>query len=171
MNAINKIENLEEWSPEKFIDFDVISENWYIYELEDKTIIRFKTVLTAIYDAVPAESETAVDGLRKAFFNMRLLSSVFSPKDIREKKGKVWSILELEKNIAHRNLMFRQLKDAGFAEYETAKSKLQIKTILKQVDKTSKFDALGNPAYIIRTENEVFVERKQILQEQTKSEE
>jgi len=167
---MSKSEKMGEFIPEKQIEFNVHSEKWHVYELEDKSTIRFKTVLIDIYDAGPAEGEMGAQGIRKAFFNMKLLSSVFSPKKMREKKGQVWPISELEKNIIKPNLMFRQLKDGGFAEYETSNSKLQIKTILRQVDRTSKFGSMGNPAYIIRTESEVLIEKKPTVNEQNESE-
>ena len=88
------------------------------------------------------------------------MSSVFSPKDIRGQKDKQHPLSELEKCKTDINLKFRQIKDGGFAEYQTKKSNLKVKTWLRQVDKTSLFDGLGNPAYIIRTESEVLIEPK-----------
>lgn len=149
-----------------YIDFDIINEKWHVYELEDDSIIRFKTVLTAIFDAGPAEEETGISGMRKAFFSARLLSSVFSPKDIRGKKGKSWSISELEKFKTQTNLKFRQIKDGGIAEYDTKNSIITIKSWLRQVDKTSKFDGFGNPAYIIRTESQILTVKKPSTQKE-----
>ena len=52
-------------------------------------------------------------------------------------------------------MKFRQLTDGGHAIYETEKTRLEIIHRVRQVDKTSKFDAKGMPAYIVRSESQI----------------
>lgn len=145
----------------ELVDFDVIRENWHAYELEDNSIVRIKNVLMSITDEGPAnEKEAGEYGLRKYGFGINLLSTIHSPKHLRSPIGKVWSVSELEGFIIERNLKFKQTKDGGDAEYETKKSKIIITTHVSQVDKTSKFDKNGMPAYIIRAESLVIVAEK-----------
>lgn len=156
---------------EKLVDFDVIRENWHMYELEDGSVIRTKNVLMSIIDAGPSdENEASAVGMRKYGFGARLLNVILSPKHLRGPKGKTLPVSELEKLTVQRNLKFRQIKDGGRAEYETKNSKISISTRVKQVDKTSKFDQNGMPAYIVRTEHEILMfEKPQKEQEETKT--
>ena len=115
----------------------------------------------SIIDAGPLdEKETGESGLRKIGFGMKILHVVHSPKHLRSSKGKVRSISELEKFIVQRNLKFRRIKDGGNCKYETDKSKLIVRTHVTQVDKTSKFDQNGMPAYIVRIESEILTSPK-----------
>jgi len=154
---------------EELVPFDVIRENWHVYELEDDSVIRIKNVLMSIIDAGPADEEAGVPGLRKFGFGLKLLTVTHSPKHLRHSGGKTWSLSELEEFIVQPNLKFRQIEDGGNSEYRTKKSQISISTRLKQVDKTSKFAQNGMPAYIIRTENEIMLAEKPEKQEKTKT--
>jgi hypothetical protein len=158
---------------EELVDFDVIRENWHVYELEDDTIVRTRNTLMSIIDAGPLdEKETGKSGLRKIGFGMKILHVVHSPKHLRSSKGKVRSISELEKFIVQPNLKFRQIKDGGNSEYRTKKNQRQIiiSTRVKRVDKTSKHDQNGMPAYIIRIESEILiVDKPEKKQKETKT--
>lgn len=161
MNHLSESKRALEKNHDELVDFDVISENWHVHELEDDTIIRTKNVLTAIIDSGPATNEKAgVPGMRKLGFGSKLMIVSHSPRHLRGKKDKAWSVPELEKFIVQRNLKFRQIKDGGKAEYRTKKMQIITLTRVKQVDKTSKFNQNGMPAYIVRTESEVLVAEK-----------
>jgi len=158
---LSKSEKASEKDDEELVDFEVVRENWHVYELEDDSIIRTRNVLLSIIDAGPAdETEAGAPGLRKYGFGMKLLNAIHSPKNLRGPKGKAWPVSELEKFIVQRNLKFRQIKDGGNSEYETKKFVITLLTRVRQVDKTSKFDQSGMPAYIIRTENEILLTDK-----------
>jgi hypothetical protein len=145
-------QGIEETKP---VDFDVMKENWSIYELEDDAAIRIKIVLTDL-----EETNQAGGKPNKLGFGARLLSTVFSPTAIKGEKGGVWNLKELEAAIIQSNLKFRLIKDGGPSEYETSKAKITIRHILRSVDKTSKFDQRGNPAYIIHGDSDILVESK-----------
>jgi hypothetical protein len=143
----------------KFVDFDVIKENWNEYELEDGSIIRTKNVLLSIVDVGPAgEKDKVVVGLRQGYFTLKFLAVIHSPENLRGPKDKVWEASELENYIVTKNLKFRQTKDGGNSEYTFKKTKVIVQTYIKQVDKTSKFGEDGMPAYIIRTEANILTE-------------
>ena len=161
VNRLSKSKKTSEKNHDELVDFDVIRENWNMYDLADDTVIRTKNVLMAIIDAGPAkESEASAPGMRKYGFGLKLLNVIHSPKHLRGSKGKASPVSELEKFIVERNLKFRQIKDGGNSEYETKKSKIIVSTRIRQVDKTSKFDENGMPAYIVRIESQILLAEK-----------
>lgn len=171
MNQLSESEKTSEKEPDKLVNFDVIREDWHVYELEDDSIIRTKNALMTIIDAGPAdEKEAGAPGLRKYGFGLKLLNVVHSPRHLRGPKGKAWPVSELEKFIVERNLKFRQIIDAGNSEYETEKFKIIVSTRVRQVDKTSKFDMNGMPGYIVRTQSEILLgEKPEKKQEKTET--
>lgn len=171
MNQLSKSKKASEKDYGKLVDFDVIREDWHVYELEDNSIIRTKNVLMTVIDEGPAdEKEAGAPGLRKIGFGVKLLNVVHSPKHLRGRKGKVWSTSELEKSIVKHNLKFRQIKDGGKAKYETKKMEIIVLTRVNQVDKTSKFDQNRNPAYIVRIESQILMaEKPEKKQKKTKT--
>ncbi len=151
---------------EEIVDFDVIKENWHIYELEDDTTVRTKTVLMNILDGGPSEENPKI---HKYVLQAKLLNVVSSPNHLKGKKDKSWRVSELEKFITESNMKFRQLKDGGPAEYRTKKGIITVQSRIRQVDKTSKYDARGNPAYIIRAESVMLI--RNLDEEETESNE
>lgn len=132
---------------EELIPFVTKNEDWQVYELEDDTIIRTKFVLMTII----AYGEPNEKGLRLSRFGSQTLTVIYSPKDIRGPPDKTWTAEELEPFIIEKNLKFRQIHDAGIYQYKTEKSQFEVDYRIFQVDKTDKYDILGNPAYIVRT--------------------
>ena len=47
--------------------------------------------------------------------------------------------------------MFRLIKDGGINNYNTEKTNIQVENRVDRIDKTSKFDMDGMPAYIVRS--------------------
>ena len=137
----------------KYVDFDVVDENWSAYELEDDAIIRIKSVLMNIEELILNKNKKG-----KLNLGAQLLTTVYSSPSHKREEGKVWTVEELENAIIKPNMKFNTIKDGGSARYKTGKGLITIRHILKRIDKTSKFDIQGNPAYIIRSENEVLIE-------------
>ena len=52
---MSKTKKTPEKDYEELVDFDVIRENWHVYELEDDTIVRTKNTLMSIIDAGPLD--------------------------------------------------------------------------------------------------------------------
>jgi hypothetical protein len=155
---LSEIEKTPKTDHDKLVDFDVIKENWHAYELEDGSIIRTKNVLLSIVDVGPVdEKESAAVGARKGYFALKFLAVIHSPEHLRGPKDKAWEAPELEGYIVEKNLKFRQIKDGGNCEYSTKKTKITVQTYVRQIDKTSKFDLNGMPAYLIRTEANILI--------------
>lgn len=151
-------------SDKKYVDFDVIAENWSIYELEDKSILRTRTVLLSI-EKVDEGIET-----KKAKSNVKVqLMTVIDSGKNKGSPGKKWDVTELEKYITEPNMMFRQIKDGGPSNYETEKSSIFLRPIIKQVSKTSEFDLNGDPAYIVKSESEILVCKKSAIKIETEN--
>ena len=144
-----------------YVDFDVIAENWSTYELEDKTILRSKTVLLNIIKRDAAEKKD------KALLGIQLLNVIDSAT--KGSLGKKWTVEELEKYVTEPNMMFRQIKDGGPSVYETKNSKIVVRAVVKQIKKTSEFDLNGDPAYIITSDNEIILMKKGTQNSKTES--
>lgn len=141
---------------DELIPFEIIKENWSTYELEDGTIIRFKFVLINIIKT-PIQSEKG----NLLLFNARNVIGVFSPEE-RGDKDRNYTVEELEKYISKLNVMFRQIVDSGLNEYKTDKHTIIITPRVTKIDKTSKFDKQGMPAYIVRSETQFLVVEEKI---------
>jgi len=140
---------------EKLIDFKTISEEWNQYELEDRTLIKSKFVLVNIIQKGPLS-----EGVYQALFSSQNVTGVYSPVELRGTPGQKYSVDELGKHIIQHNLKFKQTVDGGWNEYETENSIIQVRNILKRVDKTSLFDSAGMPAYLVNFEAIVTVKPK-----------
>lgn len=140
-------------SDKEYVDFDVIAENWSAYELEDKTIIRTKIVLMSIEKSGKEKKKS------KSTLGIQLMVVVDSGKN-RGPLGKKWEVSELEKYVTESNMMFRQIKDGGPSVYDTKRSRILVRPVVKQVLKTSKFDHNGDPAYIVKSESEIIFAKK-----------
>ena len=131
----------------ELIPFTTKNEEWFTYELEDNTIIRSKFVLMEVI----AVGEPNEQGRRLTYMGTHQLNVVFSPPELRDTPDKKWEASELEEYITDENLKFSQITDGGLYKYELENSTMEVDYRVYQVDKTSKYDAKGNPAYIIRT--------------------
>lgn len=63
-----------------------------------------------------------------------------------------YSVEDLRKHIIEHNLKFKQIVDGGWNEYETENTIVQVRNILRSVDKTSLFDPAGMPSYLVNFE-------------------
>lgn len=130
----------------EFIHFEVVNEKWFAYEVEDGTILRSKFVLLEII----AYGEPDEQDKRLSKMGTHTLNVVYSPPELRGPPGKKWKPSELEEFITEPNLKFSQIKDGGLYEYKLEKSNIQVDYRVYQIDKTSKYNSNGMPAYIIR---------------------
>jgi hypothetical protein len=135
---------------EKFVEYDTVKEDWNIYDLEDGVIIKQKNMLTLIIDG----GEVTEKGLKRGFATSNILV-VFAPREIRGPPDRIYTVPELEKHITQHKIKFSLMHDAGINEYRTGKHKINLQTIVKSIDKTSKFDAKGMPQYIVRFQTQL----------------
>jgi len=136
---------------EELIPFKVIKEEWNEYELDNTTIIKSKFVLMNIIKT----PETNEKGQHLTVHQSQNLIAIFSPEEVRGDPDRNYGVDELEAHIIERNLFFRQILDSEFNEYETDNYLIKIKNTVKSIDLASKFDARGNPAYIVRSETQI----------------
>jgi hypothetical protein len=142
---------------DKIVDFNVVRENWSTYELDDGTIIRTKPVLMNIIDAGPSE-----DGKRKIVFSSQDLVAQFSPTTVRGPKDRRFQTEELENYVTKPKVSFKQTKNGGDSIYETENSLVLVRQTVNQIDKTSKYNSDGMPAYIVRSAIEIIAQSRKI---------
>jgi hypothetical protein len=142
---------------EKLVDFNVVRENWNAYELEDGTIIRTKPVLMNITDAEPSDGDK-----RKLSFSTQSLVAQFSPMEVRGKTDQRYQTEELEKYVTHPKVRFKQTKNGGDCIYETKNSLILLRQTVNQIDKTSKYNSDGMPAYIVRSGIEMIAQSRNV---------
>jgi len=142
---------------EEMINFDVLNEKWQVYELEDNTIIKSKFLLINILAyGVPDE-----EGKRLTRFGTQTINVIHSPRGIRGPPDRTWTAEELEPYVTETNLKKRLIKDSGLYRYESENSIFEVDYMIRQVDKTSKYDAIGMPAYIIRSKTSIISVKKE----------
>ena len=150
---MTKVINNNNLLEEKFVDVEVIKENWNTYETEDGSIIKQKYLISFIIDTGEKDEE----GKSKYWFANNSITTVYSPKKIRGPPDKNYPVNELEKYIIQPNVKFRQIFDGGNNEYKTEKFLIILRNIVKKIDKTNKFDQKGNIQYIVRSEIEILL--------------
>lgn len=143
---------------EKLVDFNVVRENWSAYELEDGTIIRTKLVLMSIVDSGPSDGDK-----RKLGFSTQNLVAQFSPMEVRGRKDQRYQTEELEKYVTQPKVNFKQTKNGGDSIYETENSLVLVRQTVNQIDKTSKYNSDGMPAYIVRSGIEIIAQNRKIV--------
>jgi len=116
----------------KDFDFDVLTEDWNLYKLEDDTILKVKLVLLRVI-------QEGVDkfGNPKGGTLITMIVSPVPPSELRKLK-KVDSIIDMK---------YETIKE-GWNEYEVSDGfTLKLKPIISQIDRTEKFDPRGEPLY------------------------
>jgi len=141
---------------EELLPFKILNEKYHMFESEDGSIISAKFVLIHIVK-MPAQKGMDKSGY---YFQSQFVTGVWALPKNRGERDKSYTTDELAKFIEKENLMFKQIQDGGSNLYETDEFNLLINYRVKQIDKTSKFDSMGVPAYIIRSESEVLVQEK-----------
>lgn len=139
-----RIENLVE-SARPPLDFDVVKEIWDRYELADNTILKVKAVLTAVRKADPSkESEqNAKGGYTMDFQNIIVMLT--NERGLPDPRA--YSPQELQAAIVKEDIHYTTISQE-WNEYITDDgAKIRLQPLLIRVNKTSKFDAKGQPVY------------------------
>lgn len=133
----------------EFVDFDVVREEWNTYELSDETRLRFKFVLVDVFRTRKYDSlgqpvyqfgSTNVVSVR-APPRLRGLPTVPPPAPDDLPKGAVG---EVEVRTLQEFWNEYQLKDGMI---------LKVRPVLVGATKTKFFDPLGQPTYIVQSQN------------------
>ena len=128
--------------PKKYIDFNVISENWLKYQLGDGSILKVKSILQKVIRTDVGKYDTKITTMQVIYPNLELLgdpSNVkINPKD-------------LQKNMEVSDLRVENL-DVPHNEYlldDNAKLKVFITVV--NVGRTKYKDKDGEPVYLVQT--------------------
>lgn len=136
----------------KTLDFSIENEDVIVLEVEDGSQIKFRTVLLNII-----EIDKKHDSGTLYHFNVQNLVTTFSPEELRGEKGEKWPMPVLEDNITDPNMMFKRVSGDGTNVYSFEDKKLIIKVNINQIAKTSKYNKMGMPTYIVRSESTIAV--------------
>ncbi len=120
-----------------YTNFKVLKDEWSEYILEDKTIIRIKTIPLKI---IIQDSKYGV--------NTTIALAAFSPKELKgEPSDKKVDNSQAINSFDKADLTFEPKKEP-WNEYELEDgTKLFLKTIAVQVSRTKLFDLYGDPIY------------------------
>ena len=151
-------ESEKEYSP-KFLDWEVLKEDWNVYRLYDGTIFKFKVVLTHVLKTAGGERPSYDVGMQRVV-------SVLCPQHlIGEPSKETVPKEELKKYIVDRNIRFDTLK-SDWNEYlvrdeeERREFIIRILETLVNISRTSKRDSLGRPIYVFNNSGQVVVHPK-----------
>jgi len=126
-----------------YIAFKCLKDSWSEYLLNDKTIIKIKTMLLKVRDMEQNEQS----------LNEQNIIVTYSPKDVKgSPSNEKISIKDLAESVKNSDLEF-ETKVEEWSEYELENGlKIHFKPILISVSSTDKFDSYGEPVYIIQTQ-------------------
>jgi hypothetical protein len=135
-----------------YIDFKVDDEDWNIYKLEDKTILKLKFVLLKVI-----REGIEPDGSPIYSMQAQILIAIFPPSDlIKSPDLRKYSVKELEEAVIKSDMKFDAKKEDYSSRYilleQVGHLKIEVKPILVYVARTSKHDERGEPIYLIRTQ-------------------
>lgn len=160
-----KSKNEDSEITEKLIELEVIKEDWNVYELEDGSIIKQKILLSFFIET----NEKDAQGNTKFWISNNQVTAVYSPISIRGPPDRNYSVPELEKYVEQPNMKFSLIHDGGRNQYKTEKFLITVNYLAKKIEKTSKYDSKGMPAYIVRNEIEMLI--SEVLPEKVNSKE
>lgn len=123
-----------------YIDFNVIKENWCLYELEDETIVKFKFILMKI---IPIDSKG-----NDLAFNTATVLAVLTQKGQRGNPSLPDAVLNIEK----KDLPFKVLSEE-WNEYKLEDGRiLKMKPSIVEISKGSTYDQYGEPSYLVQSQ-------------------
>jgi len=127
----------------KSIDFEVIREPWHKYELNDNTIIKTKYVLTTLNKVQKdGKSNYRIDG-QTITVVLPAMESQGHP-DPTQYTGEDYQNAIIQDDVKYNTLdeeWYEYLVDDG--------TKLKLKMTVTGISKTSKFNKIGQPVYIV----------------------
>ena len=153
-----EIEPRKEYPP-KFLDWEVLKEEWNVYRLYDGTIFKTKLVLTHVLKTASGERSSYDVGTTR-------IVTVLCPQHlIGEPSKEIVPKEELNKYVVERNIRFDTIK-SDWNEYlvrdeeERREFIIRILETLVSISRTSKRDNLGRPIYVFNSSGQVVVHPK-----------
>ncbi len=135
-------------------DFRVEKEDWNIYKLSDGTILKVRQVLLKL------KKETSTDSTQPNFSiqTSNLLLAVIPPSNLKGSPStQQYDPHELNASIIENNMKYETIQDVA-NEYVTKSGiKIVFQVVSLNVAKTNKFDASGEPIYLVNAQNNIQV--------------
>lgn len=126
----------------KYIDFNVISENWLKYQLNDGSILKIKSILQKITRTGIGKYDTKISTIQVIYPDQNLVGEPTNVK-INPK--------ELQENMEVSDLRVENL-DVKHNEYLLDdNTKLKVFITVVNVGRTKFKDKLGEPIYLVQT--------------------
>jgi hypothetical protein len=132
------------------VEFKTISEGWSVYQLADGSVLRGRIIVLKIMKPKPNEYA----------FKASTVFTVDAPTELRgPPSNERFSPEELEKFIVEEDIEFKPLKEE-WNIFEVNDERLFIKLVVSKVSRTNKYDADGEPIYVISSQPIFKVKRK-----------
>jgi hypothetical protein len=133
------------------LDFKTIREEWVHVHLEDGTVIRFKSVLTRVFDTGQR------DPIGEVIYRIDSQNVVVAraPDELKGQPSEfIPPIHEIAKKKKPTAVKIRAIVGDEWNEYELEDgSRIRIKTVITKVLRLDGyFDAYGNPIYVIQSQ-------------------
>jgi hypothetical protein len=132
------------------LDFEVIREIWNKYELADNSILKVKIVLTSVRKGEVQQQQEATkpSAQSKYPFDFQVIT-VFLTGEHGQPDTKIYSPQELKASIIRDDISFRTVEQ-DWNEYLTDNNiRIKIQPLIMKVAKTSKFNSIGEPIYLV----------------------
>jgi len=133
------------------LDFKTIREEWMYVHLEDGAVIRFKSVLTRVFDTGQR------DPVGEVIYRIDSQNVVVAraPEELKGPPSElIPPIHEIAKKKKPTIVKIRAIVGDDWNEYELEDgSRIRIKTVVTKVLRLDEyFDAYGNPIYVIQSQ-------------------
>ena len=133
-----------------FIKFKTISEGWNLYELEDKSVIKAKVLVISVvsYKKKPEDKRIPDLGV-----NLEVVTGVESYPGVRgEPSEETYTIEQLNSFVekGKADMKITSIRDEWNGYELPDGTKLYLKNAITRVGRTSKFDKIGNPMYVMQ---------------------
>jgi len=149
---------MEEVKEYQYIPFKVERESWVRYRLEDGAILKTKIVLVnvktnpSLVEALKKQQEPEKKVTVTINVQTRNIIGVEVPPNLRGPPDtNTYSPSELAKFVVQEDLEFERMDPTTWVSvYELEdKIKLKVQTTLMDVSRTSKYEASGDPIYLV----------------------
>lgn len=126
-----------------YIDFEVVSEPWNFYKLEDDSLIRLKLVLIKV---IPTENAP-----KNYSLNTANVVGVQSPRELRSDPTPL-PTNGIYNDFKKKDSDFEVIKESWNKYKLKDGNTLKIKPAITAIDKTKSFDSTGEPIYVVHSQ-------------------
>ncbi len=129
------------------MDFDVLSEPWNVYQLEEGPILKIKYVLTRVL-------KRREDGGRYsyAFKGQNVLAFSHVPPKLKgEPSREFYSPMELQASIVNESVRYTTIAEEWNEYLAEDGTSIRVKLTVVKVSRTNKKDMDGDPIYLVQT--------------------